>query len=132
MRARTEPVSPWVCVPRNRPSKCPGGCSNNCRLPFMSVIGTASFFDSIAALPNCGAGRLDSAIPMNGFVDRIECSALTASQLPHHQCPMADVLRTGVSVRQQEVHIERPDGLRGIALVDIEAVQDSSGQVVAA
>ncbi|MFY9956267.1 sensor histidine kinase [Bradyrhizobium sp.] len=54
------------------------------------------------------------------------------SLLPHHQCPMADVLRTGVSVREQEVHIERPDGLRGIALVDIEAIKDSSGNVVGA
>jgi PAS domain S-box-containing protein len=54
------------------------------------------------------------------------------SLLPHHQCPMADVLRTGVSVRQQEVHIERPDGSRGIALVDIEAVKDSGGNIVGA
>jgi PAS domain S-box-containing protein len=54
------------------------------------------------------------------------------SQLPHHQCPMADVLRTGVSVREQEVHIERPDGSRGIALVDIEAVKDSGGNIVGA
>ena len=54
------------------------------------------------------------------------------SLLPHHQCPMADVLRTGISVRQQEVHIERPDGLRGIALVDIEAIKDSGGNVVGA
>src|SRR4030088_196006 len=54
------------------------------------------------------------------------------SLLPHHQCPMADVLRTGVSVREQEVHIERPDGLRGIALVDIEAIRDSGGNVVGA
>jgi PAS domain-containing protein len=45
---------------------------------------------------------------------------------------MADVLRTGVSVREQEVHIERPDGLRGIALVDIEAVKDSDGNIVGA
>jgi PAS domain S-box-containing protein len=52
--------------------------------------------------------------------------------LPHHQCPMADVLRTGVSVREQEVHMERPDGLRGIALVDIEAVKDSDGNIVGA
>ena len=52
--------------------------------------------------------------------------------LPHHQCPMADVLRTGVSVREQEVHIERPDGLRGIALVDIAAVVDSDGNIVGA
>jgi len=54
------------------------------------------------------------------------------SLLPHHQCPMADVLRTGISVREQEVHIERPDGLRGIALVDIEAIKDSGGSVVGA
>src|SRR6266404_7074938 len=54
------------------------------------------------------------------------------SLLLHHQCPMADVLRTGVSVREQEVHIERPDGSRGIALVDIEAVKDSSGNIVGA
>ncbi len=54
------------------------------------------------------------------------------SLLPHHQCPMADVLRTGISVRQQEVHIERPDGSRGIALVDIEPVEDSSGNIVGA
>src|SRR5215207_4091288 len=54
------------------------------------------------------------------------------SLLPHHQCPMADVLRTGVSVREQEVHIERPDGLRGIALIDIEAIKDSEGNIVGA
>jgi len=54
------------------------------------------------------------------------------SLLPHHQCPMADVLRTGVSVREQEVHIERPDDLRGIALVDIEAIKDSDGNIVGA
>jgi hypothetical protein len=54
------------------------------------------------------------------------------SLLPHHQCPMADVLRTGVSVREQEVHIERPNGSRGIALVDIEAVRDSDGNIVGA
>jgi two-component sensor histidine kinase len=54
------------------------------------------------------------------------------SRLLHHECPMADVLRTGVSVREQEVHIERPDGLRGIALVDIEAVKDGDGNIVGA
>ncbi|MBP1294212.1 sensor histidine kinase [Bradyrhizobium elkanii] len=54
------------------------------------------------------------------------------SLLPHHQCPMADVLRSGISVREQEVHIERPDGLRGIALVDIEAIKDIDGNIVGA
>jgi PAS domain S-box-containing protein len=54
------------------------------------------------------------------------------SLLQHHQCPMADVLRTGVSVRGAEVHIELPDGSRGIALVDIEAVKDNAGKIVGA
>jgi two-component sensor histidine kinase len=54
------------------------------------------------------------------------------SLLPHHQCPMADVQRTGSSVREQEVHIERPDGVRGIALVDIEAMKDNDGNIVGA
>jgi PAS domain S-box-containing protein len=54
------------------------------------------------------------------------------SLLAHHQCPMADVLRTGVAVQQQEVHIERPNGSRGIALVDIEPVKDSEGNIVGA
>jgi PAS domain S-box-containing protein len=54
------------------------------------------------------------------------------SLLPHHQCPMAEVLRTGVSVREREVHIERPNGSRGIALVDIEAIKDSDGTIVGA
>jgi hypothetical protein len=56
----------------------PGGCSNNCRLPFMFVTGMVSFFGTIDALPNSGAGRLNPAIPMNGFADRIECFAPAA------------------------------------------------------
>ncbi len=54
------------------------------------------------------------------------------SLLPHDQCPMAEVLRTGICVHDQEVHIERPDGARGIALVNIEAVKDDDGNIVGA
>jgi two-component sensor histidine kinase len=54
------------------------------------------------------------------------------SPVPHDQCPMAEVLRTGISVHDQEVHIERPDGARGIALVNIEAVKDDDGNIVGA
>jgi PAS domain S-box-containing protein len=54
------------------------------------------------------------------------------SLLRHHQCPMADVLSTGVSVREQEVHIERPNGSRGVALVNIEAITDSDGYIAGA
>jgi PAS domain S-box-containing protein len=52
--------------------------------------------------------------------------------LPHSKCPMADVLATGEGLRDQEVAIERPDGTRIVALVNIEAIKDESGRVIGA
>jgi PAS domain S-box-containing protein len=93
--------------------------------------------DGLVLRYNRRAAELWGRSPKLGDPDERFCGSYRmfrpdGSLLPHHQCPMADVLRTGISVRQQEVHIERPDGLRGIALVDIEAVKDSSGNVVGA
>jgi hypothetical protein len=45
---------------------------------------------------------------------------------------MAEVVRTGISVRDQEVTIERPDGSRGVALVNIEALRDPEGTIIGA
>jgi PAS domain S-box-containing protein len=70
--------------------------------------------------------------PNERFCGSFRMFSPDGSLLPHHQCPMADVLRTGVTVRQQEVHIERPNGTRGIALVDIEAIKDSDETIVGA
>ena len=94
----------------------------------MFVTGRVSFFDTTVALPSYGAGRLNSAILMNGFADRIECSAPTAvySRMINARWPMCCAL--AFPCAEQEVHIERPDGSRGIALVDIEAVKDSDGK----
>jgi len=52
--------------------------------------------------------------------------------LPHANCPMADVLATGEGLRDQEVAIERTDGTRIVALVNIEAIKDESGCVIGA
>ena len=52
--------------------------------------------------------------------------------LPHVKCPMADVLATGKGLRDQEVAIERPDGARIVALVNIDAIKDDSGRVIGA
>ena len=57
---------------------------------------------------------------------------LDGDDVPHAKCPMADVLATGQGVRDQEIAIERPDGARIVALVNIEAIKDGSGQVVGA
>ncbi len=52
--------------------------------------------------------------------------------LPHEQCPMAVALRTGTPVRDEEVVIERADGSRGFALVNINVLKDDAGQVLGA
>jgi PAS domain S-box-containing protein len=52
--------------------------------------------------------------------------------VPHAECPMADVLATGEGLRDQEIVIERPDGTRIVALVNIEAIKADSGRVVGA
>jgi PAS domain S-box-containing protein len=52
--------------------------------------------------------------------------------VPHAKCPMADVLATGEGLRDQEIVIERPDGTRIVALVNIEPIKADSGRVVGA
>jgi PAS domain S-box-containing protein len=52
--------------------------------------------------------------------------------IPHAKCPMGDVLATGQGLRDQEIVIERPDGTRIVALVNIEAIKDSSGRLAGA
>jgi PAS domain S-box-containing protein len=86
---------------------------------------------------NRRAAELWGRSPKLGDPNQLFCGSYRmfrpdGSPLPHHECPMVDTLRTGISVRQQEVHIERPDGLRGVALVDIEAVRDRDGNIIGA
>src|SRR5712675_36373 len=52
--------------------------------------------------------------------------------VPHAKCPMADVLSTGEGLRDQEIVIERPDGTRILALVNIAAVKSDCGRIVGA
>jgi PAS domain S-box-containing protein len=57
---------------------------------------------------------------------------LSGELIPHAKCPMGEVLATGQGLRDQEIVIERPDGTRIVALVNIEAIKDSSGHVAGA
>jgi PAS domain S-box-containing protein len=54
------------------------------------------------------------------------------ASLPHDKCPMADILRDGIPVIDQEVVIERPDGSRGVALVNIRPLKDAAGNIAGA
>src|SRR5262245_50615112 len=66
---------------------------------------------------------------MNDFADRIAAPMAVRSHLMNAH-------GRGAAVRNFRaptgVHIERPDGSRGIALVDIEAVKDSDGNIIGA
>lgn len=49
--------------------------------------------------------------------------------LAHEVCPMAAAVFSGTSTRNAEVVIERPDGSRIIALVNIRALRDHDGRI---
>src|ERR1700682_3559127 len=57
---------------------------------------------------------------------------LDGEHVPHAKCPMADVLATGQGLRDREIAIERPDGTRIVALVNIEAIKDDTGRSIGA
>ena len=86
---------------------------------------------------NRAAGELWGCSPALGDPTVRYCGSyrlyrLNGDLVPHAKCPMGDVLATGQGLRDQEIAIERPDGTRIIALVNIEAIRGGAGQVVGA
>jgi PAS domain S-box-containing protein len=57
---------------------------------------------------------------------------LDGGPLPHPECPTAEDLRSGVSIRDQQIVVERPDGSRIYALVNVEALREYAGTLVGA
>jgi hypothetical protein len=57
--------------------------------------------------------------PSLRFCGSLRMIRLDGTVLPHSECPMAEVLRTGIPVRDQEVIVECPDGTRHTVLVNI-------------
>jgi PAS domain-containing protein len=49
---------------------------------------------------------------------------LDGTPLSHAECPMAEAVRTGAQTRNAEVIMERPDGSRITALVNIRPLRD--------
>lgn len=54
------------------------------------------------------------------------------SPLPLEECPMAVTLKTGKPVRNEEIIIERPDGIKRHILPHPSPVMDASGKVIGA
>jgi len=54
---------------------------------------------------------------------------LDGTPLPAEDCPMADAVRLGTATRNAEVVMERPDGSRFTALVNIRSLKDHCGKI---
>lgn len=54
---------------------------------------------------------------------------LDSTPLSAEDCPMADAVRSGTTTRNAEVIMERPDGARFTALVNIRALKDRRGNI---
>lgn len=70
--------------------------------------------------------------PAERFCGSYRLYSLDGSFMSHADCPMADCLRTGIPVHDQEAVMERPDGSRIVAAVNIEPIRDESGEIVGA
>jgi PAS domain S-box-containing protein len=66
------------------------------------------------------------------FCGSLRMYRLDGGLLPHAECAMAEVLRTGVPVRDREVVVERPNGARAVALVNIDVLRDRAGGIAGA
>jgi PAS domain S-box-containing protein len=67
--------------------------------------------------------------PKERFCGSHRLFLLDGTPLDHADCPMADAVRNGTDTCNTEVVVERPDGSRLIALVNIRALKDHRGQI---
>jgi PAS domain S-box-containing protein len=58
--------------------------------------------------------------------------SLAGEVIPHADCPMAEALETGKPRRDELIVIERYDGTRVTALVNIQPIKDAEGRVLGA
>ncbi len=70
--------------------------------------------------------------PDDRFCGSHRMYTLDGRPILHCECPMAEVVRTGIAVKDREIVIERADGSRGVALVNINAFKDASGKILGA
>ena len=70
--------------------------------------------------------------PTERFCGSFRIYRLDGGPVPHAECAMNDVLRTGTAVRDLEVVFERPDNSRIVALVNIQPIRGQTGNIVGA
>lgn len=67
--------------------------------------------------------------PRDRFCGSLHLYLLDGSSLPHDSCPVAEAVRSGKETRNGEVVMERPDGSRFEALVNVRALRDRDGRI---
>jgi PAS domain S-box-containing protein len=90
--------------------------------------------DGVLVRYNRWAAEFWGRTPRPGDTDRKFCGAfrlfhLDGRPLPHASTPMAVALRTGEPQHDRDVIVERPDGSRIVARVDIEPLRAADGRV---
>jgi PAS domain S-box-containing protein len=91
--------------------------------------------DGVIAWFNSRAAELWGRVPVVGDTDERFCGAYKlyladGTPMAHCDTPVALALKTGVSVHEQEVIIERPDGSRVVVSVHIDPIRDHAGAIV--
>jgi PAS domain S-box-containing protein len=91
--------------------------------------------DGVIAWFNSRAAELWGRVPVVGDTDERFCGAYKlyhsdGTHMAHCDTPVALALKTGISVHEEEVVIERPDGSRVVVSVHIDPIRDKDGAIV--
>src|SRR5580704_2134326 len=91
--------------------------------------------DGVIAWFNSRAAELWGRVPVVGDTDERFCGAFRlyhadGTHMEHCDTPVALALKTGISVHEQEVVIERPEGSRVTVSVHIDPIRDQNGAIV--
>ncbi|MGN6512800.1 MAG: PAS domain S-box protein, partial [Lysobacteraceae bacterium] len=78
------------------------------------------------------AGVAPGADAIGGLAGFVRAFHPDGRPLPADEAPLAEVLATGVPVRDREVELERADGSRRIVLANVDPVRDPQGRLVGA
>jgi signal transduction histidine kinase len=103
------------------------------RLP-MAAYGISAP-DGIIAWYNSEAARIWARQPRIGDPDERFCGSYRlyrsdGTYMAHSDTPIKQVLKDGISIREVDVIIERPDGSRSTVCVHLDAVRDAHGTIV--
>src|SRR3984893_9296523 len=91
--------------------------------------------DGVITWFNSRAAELWGRVPVVGDTDERFCGAYKlyhsdGTHMAHCETPVALALKTGISVQEEEVVIERPDGSRVVVSVHIDPIRDKDGAIV--